>query len=117
MDKKPNLPYIAVFITLCVAVLCGVGIMFFLDQSEKTTVQGLPEDGLADTCDGLGGGWASPGVGAGLWQPCYFEARPGIVVRDIYCIPDLEKGLLDTRVVFNNYSYYLYNDMALEIRI
>ncbi len=48
MDKKPNLPYIAVFITLCIAVLCGVGIMFFLDRSEKATVQGLPEDGLAD---------------------------------------------------------------------
>ena len=48
MDKKPILPYIAIFITLCIAVLCGVGFMFFFDQPEKATVQSLPADGPVD---------------------------------------------------------------------
>ncbi len=48
MDKKSSLQYTAVFITLCIAVLCGAGIMFFLDRPKKTTVQGLPAGGLTD---------------------------------------------------------------------
>jgi spore germination protein GerM len=48
MDKKPILPYIAMFIILFIAVLCGVGFMFFFEQPEEATVQSLPADGPAD---------------------------------------------------------------------
>jgi spore germination protein GerM len=47
MDKKLSLPYTAMFITLCIAVLFGVGFLFFIDRPEKATIQGLPADGPA----------------------------------------------------------------------